>query len=223
MYRANYSYSKIKQVGPNDFTPIANPLSYCIDQNMDQRFLHGSQADSLCGQSSKNCQAFLSEYCANGWDGYCELASRNNDISRPNNLSITGVPAFGMTQGQILIFNTAIRKYLVALAKGVMKYEKFDPLVATSPMISYWNPGCNEGGGTCYGSTEVVPVLAVDPKIIDNDIVMDKILSNPLPYNFILINIYNNMKRMGTLQDLKGTKLGKYYDYALSKVGGSAF
>ena len=40
---------------------------------------------------------------------------------------------------------------------------------------------------------------------------MDKILSKPIIGIDILVNIYNTMKRYGTLVKLKGTKLGTFY------------
>ena len=50
-----------------------------------------------------------------------------------------------------------------------------------------------------------------NPKTIDNDIVMDKILAKPQIAIDILINIYNNMKASNMIDDLKNTKLGNYF------------
>ena len=86
------------------------------------------------------------------------------------------------------------------------KFEPFDPTVPTSPMISYWV------SNNCSYSNTGVPEYSVDPKKINNDPVMKKILSKPnIAFN-ILINIYNTMKRYGTLHELKETKLGKFYN-----------
>jgi hypothetical protein len=41
---------------------------------------------------------------------------------------------------------------------------------------------------------------------------MDKILHKPIIALDILINIFNTMTREGTIVQLKGTKLGKFYD-----------
>ena len=210
----NYTYSKIKAFGPNKFTPLDNPLSYCIDNTIDQRFNHSGNATVTCGQNTKNCQAFLSEYCANGWDGYCEYASKNTGVAAPNNIAINKNTSIGMTQGDILVYNTAVRKYLSAMGNGTLKYEKFDPLVAMSPMISYWVP-TYEGG-----SSVLVPVFVVDPFTIDQDVVMDKMLAKPNLYMDIFVNIYNNMKREGKLQDLQGTKLGSFYQIIFADQGG---
>jgi hypothetical protein len=109
----------------------------------------------------------------------------------------------GLTNGDVLIRNTAAKKYIVSLGNCIPRYEPFDPTVANSPMISYWDSG--EGQNNC------IPLYAVDPKNVDNDIVMDKILAKPTIAIDILINIYNNMKASGLLIELKNTKLGNYY------------
>lgn len=203
------SYRQITQVGSNSYNPINNPLSYCIDNTMDQRFLHGSSSDTL-GQHSKACQAYLSDYCSENWDEFCELASSNRSVNQyPNNIqgceSVGDTPCLGLTAGEILIHNTAAKKYLTEMQGCVKKFEPFDPNVATSPMISYWVKG------NCAGQRGCVPVYEVDPAKIDNDILMDKILARPIIALGILVNIYNTMKRKGTLVQLKGTKLGNFY------------
>jgi len=115
----------------------------------------------------------------------------------------------GLCAGQVLIRNTAARKYLVKMHGATKKYEPFDPNVATSPLISYWVPD----NGCPTNNSCSVPVYAVDSKTIDKDPVMDKLLANTKIAPIILINIYNSMKRMGTLSTLKGTKLGWFYNH----------
>jgi hypothetical protein len=180
-----------------------------MNDTMNQRFLHGGQADTL-GQHSRPCQLFMSEYCADKWDTFCEIASRNTNKSYPNNVEgcteSGGVACKGMSAGDALIHNTASRKYLVKMHNARKKYEPFDPTVPTSPMISYWV------SNNCSYANSGVPEYAVDPTKIDSDIVMDKILMKPIIAMNILINIYNTMKRNGTLSGLKGTKLGQFYD-----------
>jgi hypothetical protein len=155
----------------------------------------------------------MSEYCANKWDKNCEIASRvageyTPSIQQPlpNNLLRVDSPAgcLGLTSGEILIRNTAERKYRINIRRSDIKFEPFDPTVANSPMISY------EAG---YEDATMFPVAlyAVDPNTIDKDPVMDKILIKPKIAFHILINIYNTMKRQGTLKNLSGTKLGHFY------------
>lgn len=215
------NYASISSFGSNAHSQVNNPLTYCLNDNMDQRFLHGSNADSY-GQHSRPCQLFMSEYCSHGWDSYCEAASLNTTTWLPNNMQCCllrgDVACQDLNAGQVLIRNTASRKYLVKMHGATKKYESFDPNVATSPLISYWVPT----NGCPMNNSCSVPVYAVDHRTIDNDPVMDKLLGNPKIAPVILINIYNSMKRMGTLKTLKGTKLGKFYNanhYFIAKGG----
>lgn len=197
-------YRKIANFGKGAANaPSNNPLTYCLADNVDVRMNHGSSADVLV-PSSRNCQLFMSEYCSHKWDDACEFAShrQGNSYDYPNQL----LPEWalqvnhGMTEGEILVRNTAAKKYLVAMGGNYcqMKREPFDPTVASSPMVTYWEGNC-------------VPVYQVDPKTINSDKVMDKLLAKPWIGIDILVNIYNNMKNKGTLHELVGTKLGHYY------------
>ncbi len=203
------TYSPIAQVGSNMYAPVNNPLTYCLNDDMDQRFMHGGSSDTL-GRYSKSCQLYMSEYCAENWDGFCEKASMNTNANYPNNVQRCGTlgdtACIGLNAGEILIANTAAVKYLVKMNNGVKKYEPFDPTVASSPMISYW---VNDN---CAGSDRLIPVYMVNPETIDDDIVMDKLITRPKIAFNILINIYNTMKRVNTLSQLRNTKLGKFYN-----------
>ena len=204
------NYASISDFGSNAHSEVNNPLTYCLNDTLDQRFLHGSHSDTY-GQHSRSCQLFLSEYCAKGWDGFCEVASQNTCRWLPNNiqscLGYGDVACKGMTAGEVLVHNTAARKYLVNMLGAHKKYEPFDPTVPTSPLISYWVPSDN-----CPMTLgKPVPVYAVNPKEIDRDPVMDRCLANPVIALDILINIYNTMKRQMTLSQLRGTKLGHFY------------
>jgi hypothetical protein len=112
----------------------------------------------------------------------------------------------GLNSGEILIRNTAERKYLRSIMGCVKKTEPFDPTVASSPFISSWKPMEDNVSKVC------IPVYAVNPKEIDNDVVMDKILHKPYIAMDILMNIYVNAKKSGVLSELKGTKLGSFYE-----------
>lgn len=206
------NYATISNVYRNS-APLSvseNPLSYCIGDNLEQRFLHGAHSDAY-GQHSRPCQLYMSEYCATNWDKFCEAASMNTSSWTPNNMNhgSCGTPPTNLTAGEILIYNTASRKYLSEMLGATKKYEPFDPTVARSPMISYWVPEpCSRNP---LSNSLMTPVYEVNPDIIDADIVMDKILTNPSKFVPILKNIFNTMKRKGTLQNLKGTKLGNFY------------
>jgi len=189
------SYANIFNLGQNQ-NPVNNPLTYCLSSELDNGFMHGSGANETSGEYSKNCQTYMAHRCANNWDKYCELASNNNNRTYPNNLGRT---KYGLTAGEILIVNTAREKYIVETSGDcARKYEPFDPQVPSSPMVSYWI-----GNGIHHYS--------VNAQHIDQDIVMNKILQKPSIAEELLINIYNTMKRYGTLSGLKGTKLGNFY------------
>lgn len=191
-----------------------------MGNTLENQFLHGSTS-VFYNQHAPICQAYLADYCANNWDGFCEYASVNKNRSYPNSIQNWSLPSeAGCSQnlnaGQILVRNTAANKYLVEMIGAKKQYQPFDPNVATSPMVGTWvstDPNSKVPG---------IPVYAVDPKTIDNDPVMDRILSEPIIAPDILINIYNTMKRNGLLADLKGTKLGNFfntYSYFKSRGG----
>lgn len=187
-------------------TPTYNndPLTYCLGNDISQRFNHSSNAD-VYGQNSKACQAFLSSRCTKNWDGICEYATdptTNEEYKyRANPLSINDGSSCPTTNSaDILLLNTARIKYLVGMKNCSMVTEPFDPLVPASPTISYWQ----SSGGRC------VPYYAVDARNIDYDPVMNKLLDKPWIAHDLFINIARTMKRMGTLGGLRGTRLGRY-------------
>lgn len=173
---------------------------------MDQRFLHGGNADTY-GQHSKQCQLYLGKRCADNWDEVCEVASQDHSINYPNNVAscASGIACRGLTAGDILVYNAAKEKYLVKMHGCQRKFEPFDPNVPTSPLISYWVPD------RCDGTNKCIPVYEVNPNGLDKDPIMNKVLDNPMIALDILINIYNTMKRNNKLSGLQGTRLGHFY------------
>lgn len=202
------NYCSISNFGSNMKSSLDNPLTYCMARGMDQRFNHGSHSDTL-GKDSRACQLFMSQYCADNWDGFCEVASMDPHHSYPNNAQHCGtrsdIACKDLTAGESLIHSAAQRKYLVKMHHAEKKYEPFDPIVPNSPMISYWV------SNDCSYSNPGIPEYAVDPKTIDKDIIMNKILNKLDIAPDVLVNIYNTMKRQGTLAQLKGTRLGNLY------------
>lgn len=200
------SYRTIGSMGPRKMSMLDNPLSYCINNTVESRFNHSGIADTLCGQQSRNCQSFLSDYCAQGWDAYCEYAAQNKNTIYPNNIDVIQGSSIGLTQGDILVYNTASKKYLQTMINGKLAYEPFDPTVAASPNVAFWVP--QDG----YQISDMVPVYAItNATSLDDDPVMNKMLQQPLKFTPIFVNIYNTMRRNGTLATLNGTKLGQYF------------
>lgn len=220
------NYTRISNFGSNAVSELNNPLTYCLNTDLDNQFLHGSSSVTLSSHSLP-CQRFMSEYCSQKWDNYCEAASQNafTDWKNPNYFPNNMVNCLGdsvknsgpglsysLSQGDMLVRNTASRKYLINMIGADKVYELFDPNVPSSPMISYWIPngngGCSDGG---CGGNQGTPVYSVDPSTIENDMVMHKLLNNPKIAPDILTNMYNTMKRMNTLPQLSGTRLGNFY------------
>ena len=205
------NYKRISDFGSSITTKGNNPLTYCVLDTMNSGFNHGGIAETVSGKYGKNCQAFMASYCANNWDDVCEFASQNRQISYPNNQqrcgTSSGVACQGLTAGEVLVANTAARKYLSEMG-GLcsLKYEPFDPTVASSPLISYWEGGCNT-----QGNNGCVPVYEVDPDKINDDPVMERILAKPKIALPILVNIYNTALRKNTLSKLEGTKLHGFF------------
>ena len=207
MYKSNNNYRSINKFGSNFHSEVDNPITYCLNDTLDKGFLHGGNA-YIYGQSSKPCQQFWGEYCAQQWDGLCETASKNTNMFFPNNTFVGNINnrpynLKGLTAGDYIVRNTASNKYLISMGNCTPQYQPFDPTVANSPMIRSWVS--NTGQNNC------IPVYAVDPSKINDDIVMNKILSKPQIALDMLVNIYNTHKRMyGSVDNLQGTRL---YDF----------
>lgn len=226
------SYASIGNFGPGvNNSPQSNPLSYCTLTGLDSGFMHTlGSAGTLSGPGNAQCQLFMAQYCATnpeGWNGICEYMSQDtNRGANPNTVQTCNGPSGScfsscignaLTNGQILIRNTAQEKYLVAMSNNCQRiYEPFDPTVAGSPMVSKWMPvsngaSCGSAQG-CSAPGKCIPIYAIkDPKNIDNDPVMNKVLAQPWIATDILVNIYNNAMRNGTLQQLVGTKLYRFF------------
>lgn len=198
------NYKNLSNFGSNVNSEVNNPLTYCLSGPLDNGFLHGANSETY-GLNSRPCQLYMSDYCAQNWDQFCEIASKSTDTTYPIYYSGShNVFSRKLTPGEIFIYNTASKKYLHKMIGAVLKHEPFDPTVANSPMISYYVKDDKY-------NNPAVPVYTVDPKTIDNDVVMNKILDKPIIAPDILINIYNSMKRFDTLKLLKDTRLGKFY------------
>jgi hypothetical protein len=203
------SYKCISNFGPRA-DPTHSPLTYCLLETLDAPLMNGSLANTISGAHSSNCQSFMASRCANKWDGACEFASLNKATRFPNTLENCNWNTNcnqKLTSGQILIRNTASRKYLTQMNGNCsLKWQPFDPTVASSPMISKWSGNCS-----MQGNNGCIPTYEVDPKQIDNDHVMNKILQQPKIALDILTNIYYTAIRKNTLNSLKGTKIYHFF------------
>lgn len=203
------SYRYISTFGQSAASaPSNNPLTYCVPPTVDSGFLHGGIGRTLTAPESTNCRAFMAEYCAtNGWNNVCEMMSQNNTKRFSNQLQLKNMPGDveckGLTEGDILIANTAARKYLKQMNGDCeLVVQPFNPLNPASPAVTLWR-----GNST----SSCVPVYGVDPKTIDNDPVMHKLLDKPMIAWQLLTNIHNTALREGTLHQLQGTRLHNFF------------
>ena len=202
--RTESNYVNIRTFGSKaGQSAINNPMSYCLNTGLTNGFLHGSSANNVEADSPA-CQYFLANYCSEEWDGYCEIASLRNETYVGNQLLFPGMDTqiYRPSSGQILLRNTFAMKYLVDVINGELKYEPFDPTVASSPMIAQWSQ---------TGDGQMVFVYDVDPTKIDSCNVMNRILLTPNIANDILLSIYRKRKRDNTLHELRNTNLGNFY------------
>ena len=164
----------------------SNPLNYCLVTELDSGFNNGNY--SKITYNSKKCQDFMSTYCSTNWNQICEISSQNLDSVNNN-----------VQYGDLLIANTASKKYITEMGGCNIKYEPFDSTVSNSPLISYWT------------GTDCIPVYEVNPQTIDSDPVMNQLLNKPTIAFDILLNIYNTSLRKNTINSLKGTKIYNYF------------
>jgi hypothetical protein len=205
-------YANISNFGGKNNPPCAgtnDPLTYCLVDTMDKSFQHGS-IGHLFGPRSQKCQAYMSERCANNWDGFCEYSYKTNtpqsgawpnaqiwpDTQQPKAWN-TALAGTALSTGEQLLANTAMRKYCTFNNCPPPRCEPFDPTNPDSPNISYYDNSYN-----------CIPTCTVDPSIIDNDPVMDRMISNPKAASTTLINICNTARRTGAA--LGGTKIGNF-------------
>lgn len=208
------SYQKLITFG-NTLTnalPVYNndPATLCLGTDINQPFNHGSNS-AIYGQNSPECQIYMAQRCANNWDGLCEYAIRPDAnyeyATRADTLGQGMKGILDLSPADILVRNTAMEKYRIAMHGGdcKLKTEQFNPINPSSPYMSYYvGEGC-------------VPEFAVDPTTIDDDPVMNRLLDNPRIGMQILINIFNTMLRKGTLNSLKGTRLGNFFALGFEK------
>jgi len=216
------SYASISEFGTSVNAPTSNPLSVCAVSGLDAGF-NNKLGYGMLNPNGEQCQAFMAQYCATvGWDPVCEYKSKDIRRTYPNTQQNCNGPngsCFGpgvgsqLTSGQMLIRNTAAEKYLVAMSDHCRReYQPFDPTDANSPLISTWVAAGDQcGGGNCDGRGTCVPIYNVNHKEIDHDPVMNKILAQPWIAMDILVNIYNNRRRTGTLHQLTNTRLGQHF------------
>ena len=198
------SYVKISEFGKQAaYAPVNNPLSYIMSGQMDSSLMHGS--DRL-NSDSKEAGIYAAEYCAKGFDKFCEVMTSNQEpqyfpdqIHGYSNLT-NNIPR-QMTKGDLVLLNTAKTKDLMEMIGGSPNQVPFDPTVAASPLITVWT-------GEYMQPLYYIP----NDVAVDADPVMLRLLNRPNMALDLLMNIYSNMVKIGRIGELAGTKLGTFYD-----------
>ena len=160
----------------------------------------------------------MADRCADKWDGFCEYfyqkhQSRGNwpeNQAWPNTVQPrSGWTAGSNTLGNQLLLNSAEKRFC-EYPTCVPKQEQFDPMNPNSPKITYYTNPTNDGSGC-------IPVCRVNPKEIDQDPVMNRMLANPTAAAPVMINICNTARREGI--NLNGTKVGKVCQRYFRELG----
>ena len=211
-------YRKLQTFAPNvENQEVNNPVSMCIGDTIARNFNHGSSNSYIYGCHSQPCQEYMSSYCAVGWDGFCEYNSNNNNISFPNQVIPWNTGSLGLNSGQILVRNTAGKKYLKHMGGPCyLKTQPFDATNVSSPMYSGW--AVDTYMDSSGESTVCKPVYTVKSAVgIDQDPVMNKLLEQPFLGMDILTGIYYTLKQENRLGQFNGTKLGTFFNILKQK------
>jgi hypothetical protein len=118
-----------------------------------------------------------------------------------------------LTFGDVLVRNTAYKKYLVAMSDNCrLVGVQYDPVSYGSPHVYHWEP--RRGSEYSHDGLNQVctPIFDVNHATIDDDPVMNKILRKPFIAMTILENIYHTRMREGTMNKLEGTNLHRFFN-----------
>ncbi len=215
----SYNYANIKNFGSGAaYAPINNPLSYLMSSGLDNMFMHGSPR---LNSDTRESQAYIAEYCAKGFDKFCEVATANTATQIFPNLLHGCVADYSkdclipkgwcvpqnLTKGDVVLINTAKTKYLQKMYGAFENKVPFDCTVAASPLI------------TLYSGEWMKPVYSIPQGLdLDNDPVMNRILNKPMIALDLLSNIYCTMRDQNRLGELAGTKLGTFYNNMIKNM-----
>lgn len=148
-YQTFYEFGKeINEQVESPFN-ASNPLTYCLTPTLGSQFMHGSTSSRLLYDTNNHaCSSYMSQKCAEKWDGFCEAYQLLNvDTYWPNDAPIDA-RAFTFAQGflrnnrptvgQVLVRNSVNIRFL-EYPKLFYSQEPFDPNVANSPLIKRYS------------------------------------------------------------------------------------
>lgn len=209
------SYRRLNQLSPTEDSSIQEvkrcslnmnaPLQMCMMESADRSFEFGGAIGKMTGPNSDKCQQYMAERCAKQWDGFCEYFYRSHDQIALNPIARPWENTYGfdvpMTTGENLLRNTAEVKYC-EFPICEPRVEPFNPIGLTTHTLTYKN--------------HCTPICSVDPKTIDSDVVMDRLLQDPVVGAGTLVNICNTSKNYNI--DLSGTKIGTFCQNYLKNI-----
>lgn len=189
---------------------IDNPLSYTMNDTLDQKFLHGTTQMTQSGQWSSHGQWFLASYGAAHFDEFCVYASMNqfagsNVVSVIDQCTSNTFPQLvgrynpvgaDLTAGQLVIRNAAIMRFLQKMIGGRPIYQPFDPTVADSPIILSYIPNTGYVGGDNH-STTMTPLYGLTEQQIedlDKDPLMLYCTQTDYIAGDVLVSMYINLR-----------------------------
>jgi len=187
----------------------ANPLSYCMFPTLNSQFIHGSSSSGLLyGTSNTNCSNFMSQRCAQGWDGFCEAFQMINvDTYYPNTATID-TTAFELAQfflkntptiGDNLVRNSVYLRF-IQLPRYVPHAQPFDPTVANSPPV------------VIFGNTVISSSVLQNLDTPETDPFVTKMLENPNVCFDVLARIYIGvLRKEPEASAIRGTRLDNFF------------
>lgn len=177
-----------------------DPVDMCLFSDVDKSMGAGVLGYRY-GPSNENCQLFMADRCAKNWDSVCDIAAKNRGATLPNNATIFGAAQGqrgtvlgGSTVGAQLVHSAGQRRFCKFSNTNIQQFP-FDPTNMSSPMVTRINR-------SQYGNN---PVCTVNPKTINSDVLMNKMLDDPGTSMETLSNICFNMRGK-----LGGTRLGRF-------------
>lgn len=202
------NYTRIGEFGEDLQVNLNKGLSLCLmDNGPDTRSSWGPTVGNRLGPASDGCQAFMAEYCANGWDEYCDIYYTKNNLDDtkyfPNNFAPRSEfcsPSLGDT----LLQNAAQLRYFNLPCNRTYQ-EPLDYTDASSPMITKFIDRRDMTQASLNPRT-------VNSRSIDSDPLMRRMLANPNVVEQELKAIYTlsrNPRLRGSDTDIRKTKTGK--------------
>ena len=206
-----YKYANIRNFSNiQDQNPEHRALAMCLSDTLDRKFKYGGEVGANSGPRNQQCQSFMAQRCADKWDGFCEYyyqqygpnGTAMNRTAWPSPVWRPWEEKYGLnlqlSLGDQLLRDAAERKFC-KLINCNATVQPLDPMDPNSVRVT-----------TYSDYTGCVPVCTVNPKTIDDDPVMNRILDNPTVAAGTVINICNTSKNQGI--NLSGTKIGAVCD-----------